>query len=95
MCADTDLLQIFFPLAGAFVSKETPASVQPRRAEQHSTSVFPLLHQLDRTPDTKPEKCAKSLQSSGQRCLCKIKMGQYSIPGQLIRLHMTLVVLSD
>lgn len=50
MCADTDLLQIFFALAGVFVSKETPASVQPRRAEQHSTSVFPLLRQLDGTP---------------------------------------------
>lgn len=47
MCADTDLSQIFFALADVFVSKETPASVQ---AEQHSTSVFPLLHQLDRTP---------------------------------------------
>lgn len=90
MSADTDLSQIFFPLADVFVSKETPASVQLRRGERHSTSVFPLLHQLDRTPDTKPEKCAKSLQSSGQRCLCKIKMGQYSIPVQLIRLHMTL-----
>lgn len=55
MSADTDLLQIFFPLADVFVSKETPASVQLRRAERHSTSVFPLLHQLDRTPDTKPE----------------------------------------
>lgn len=86
--------RFFFPLADVFVSKETPASVQLCRAEQHSPSVFPLLHQLDRTPDTKPEKCAKSLQSSSPRCLCKIKMGQYSIPVQLIRLHMTLALQS-
>lgn len=36
------------------------------------------------------QKCAKSLQSSGQRCLCKIKMGQSSIQEQLICLHMSL-----
>lgn len=86
--------RFFFPLADVFVSKETPASVQFRRAEPRSTSVFPLLHQLDWTPDTKPKECAKSLQSSGQRCLCQIKTGQYGIPTQLIRLHMTLGLLS-
>lgn len=91
MPADSDLSQIFFPSAEVVVSKETPASVRLCRAEPRSTSVFPLLQQLERTPDTKPKKCAKSHQGSGQRCcLCEIKTGQYSIPTQLIRSHMTL-----